>query len=139
MSADESVQGEGSRPVYDASKLEGIRKGQFGYGRDPRERLLNRSEPAADQQPGEFDLLAAMLHVITRPAREDVTQGQKVCREWRDRDVKDFMKQFAMVEAARAADKKKAEVVEESDLGSDRCEEMIEKLLAEWEASDDSS
>jgi hypothetical protein len=50
-----------------------------------------------------------MRHVRSRPKSEDVTEGQKDCRKWKETDVKGFYTRMSVLEEADLAARKQAE------------------------------
>lgn len=50
-------------------------------------------------EPGEFDRLAAMRHVLANAANTDRTPGEKACRAWLEKSPGQFMEAFDRLEA----------------------------------------
>jgi hypothetical protein len=121
---------------------EGAAKGRprgrpFSKGGDERQahRLAAVKTDAAsdlDEQQASPDLYRDMLHVYTKQAQEDRTQGQKDCRKWKAKDLKGFMAKLADLEKARAGRGGKAEDPSEPEDGyePDEGDRRLEALLA---------
>ena len=81
------------------------------------------------------DLLRDMKHVWNNREDTDVTEGQLACRQLLNRDKKAFIQHMAALE--RAFNPKLAERNEKEkapkDEGLDKCLELIDKLLEEWQ------
>jgi hypothetical protein len=80
-------------------------------------------------------MLAAMVHVVTKPAWEDRTHEQRNYRDWLKRDIKGFMAKKADLEkaevAARQSDSSDGPVEPKAvDEGTRR---VMELLAPEWE------
>jgi hypothetical protein len=79
----------------------------FSNGHDPRRyQHPVAAKPATLPDPTagtEASFYSDMRHVRSRPASEDVTQGQRDCRKWKRQNLSTFMAKFTEVEKAHLA------------------------------------
>jgi hypothetical protein len=97
---------------------------------DPRNRVPAvpvAKPPAVPFEPG-VTLYRDMVHAYTRPRAEDVTQGQKACRQWKQKDLRAFMAKLADLEKTQKPPEPPTEEYLQ-DAGSDRVESLIDELL----------
>lgn len=122
---------DGVKPKYGRGQNPNSRRNLLFVGKQPEE--IKDEEP--DGGPG--TLYEDMQHVRRKKAIHDKTQGQRDCRAWKAKDIRGFMMKFADLE--KAAEEQKAPepsvvptgVPEKKDEGSERVEELIERLLKE--------
>lgn len=89
------------------------------------------------KEPGEFDRLTAMRHVLANPASADKTPGQKWCRQWMEKSPGPFGDAYDRLEleAKKAAAGKNAaeeEVLEPTESDEELAQaikELIQKHL----------
>ena len=87
--------------------------------------------PLSEESQG---MLAAMQHVVTRPASRDTTYEQREYRKWLKEDRKGFMNRKAELEkAVIMAEKRQApqSPEDEPDEGTERVTALIEQILEE--------
>lgn len=93
---------------------------------DPRNR-----KAAVALVPGDGSLYEDMLYVRTHRRSEDKTEGHRDCRNWKTKDLKGFMAKFAELEKQNTslAGRDGGQGHEAPDEGSERVEELIQKIL----------
>jgi hypothetical protein len=91
--------GQTARPLG----LGGRRRGVAGVGSAIRRQGVTPQPTTPDEDPLDTEAipeqLADMRWVYAHPAREDCTQGHKVCRKWMDADLPGFMARKSGMEA----------------------------------------
>ena len=79
-------------------------------------------------------LLRDMRHVYDEAAEADKTEGQKKQRAFLESNPREFMSQMSKLEGANQVRMEKVEEQKkEPDVGSAKCNQLIDRLLNEWE------
>jgi len=113
-------------------------EGELEKARGWREKAMSKVVYIPPPEDGAPPVLQDLRHVYINHACYDKTLGQKAARKFRKTDYKAFLTQLSALEKehrnwlAMEAERERAKgVMEEMDLGTQRCLELAKKVLDE--------